>query len=138
MFRNKLKYILSVFFWTTVRHMFTLRYNYSMKIYNKLIRDRIPEIIKKDGNTADIIILSDDEFKQAVKEKLIEEATEVLKADNRDDVLNELADLQEVMDTIKQIYNINTLEVNTIQAVKALQRGKFEKKLYLKSVKENN
>jgi hypothetical protein len=40
------------------------------------------------------------------------------------------------MDTIKQMYNINTLEVNTIQAVKALQRGKFEKRLYLKSVKE--
>lgn len=107
-----------------------------MKIYNKLIRDRIPEIIAKDGNTADIIILSDESFKQAIKEKLIEEATEVLNADNRDEVLSELADLQEVMDTIKQMYNINTLEVNTIQAVKALQRGKFEKRLYLKSVRE--
>jgi len=107
-----------------------------MKIYNKLIRDRIPEIIEKDGNTADIIILSEESFKQAIKEKLIEEATEVLNADNRDEVLSELADLQEVMDAIKQMYNINTLEVNTIQAVKALQRGKFEKRLYLKSVKE--
>ena len=107
-----------------------------MKIYNKLIRDRIPEIIQKDGNIADIIILSEESFKQAIKEKLIEEATEVLNADNRDEVLSELADLQEVMDTIKQMYNINTLEVNTIQAVKALQRGKFEKRLYLKSVKE--
>ena len=107
-----------------------------MKVYNKLIRDRIPEIIKKDGNTADIIILSDEAFKQAIKEKLIEEATEVCNAQNRDDILSELADLQEVMDTIKQLYNINTLEVNTIQAVKALQRGKFEKRLYLKSVSE--
>jgi predicted house-cleaning noncanonical NTP pyrophosphatase (MazG superfamily) len=107
-----------------------------MKIYNKLIRDRIPEIIAKDGNTADIIILSEESFKQAIKEKLIEEATEVLNADNRDEVLSELADLQEVMDTIKQMYNINTLEVNTIQAVKALQRGKFEKRLYLRSVTE--
>ena len=107
-----------------------------MKIYNKLIRDRIPEIIQKDGNTADIIILSEESFKQAIKEKLIEEATEVYNAQDRDDILSELADLQEVMDTIKQMYNINTLEVNTIQAVKALQRGKFEKRLYLKSVKE--
>lgn len=107
-----------------------------MKIYNKLIRDRIPEIIAKDGNTADIIILSEESFKQAIKEKLIEEATEVLNADNRDEVLSELADLQEVMDTIKQMYNINTLEVNTIQAVKALQRGKFEKRLYLKNIYE--
>ena len=107
-----------------------------MKVYNKLIRDRIPEIIKKDGNTADIIILSDEAFKQAIKEKLIEEATEVLIADNRDEVVNELADLQEVIDTIKQIYNISTLEVNSSQAIKALNRGKFEKRLYLKSVKE--
>ena len=107
-----------------------------MKIYNKLIRDRIPEIIHKDGNTADIIILSEESFKQAIKEKLIEEATEVCNAQDRDDILSELADLQEVMDTIKQMYNINTLEVNTIQAVKVLQRGKFEKRLYLKSVTE--
>jgi len=122
--------------WTSIRHIISFRYNYIMKIYNKLIRDRIPEIIAKDGNTADIIILSEESFKQAIKEKLIEEATEVLNADNRDEVLSELADLQEVMDTIKQLYNINTLEVNTIQAVKALQRGKFEKRLYLKSVNE--
>ena len=107
-----------------------------MKIYNKLVRDRIPEIIQKEGNTADIIILSEESFIQAIKEKLIEEANEVCNAQNRDDILSELADLQEVMDTIKQLYNINTLEVNTIQAVKALQRGKFEKRLYLKSVSE--
>ena len=107
-----------------------------MKTYNKLVRDRIPEIIQEEGNIADIIILSEESFKQAIKEKLIEEATEVCNAQNRDDILSELADLQEVMDTIKQLYNINTLEVNTIQAVKALQRGKFEKRLYLKSVSE--
>lgn len=125
-----------VYFWTIIRHIFSFGYNNTMKVYNKLIRDRIPEIIKKDGNTADIIILSKEEFKQAIKEKLIEEATEVLNAHNRDEVLNELADLQEVMDTIKEMYNINTLEINTIQAVKALHRGKFEKRLYLKSVSE--
>ena len=107
-----------------------------MKTYDKLVRDRIPEIIQKEGNIADIIILSEESFKQAIKEKLIEEATEVCNAQDRDDILSELADLQEVMDTIKQLYNINTLEVNTIQAVKALQRGKFEKRLYLKSVSE--
>jgi len=107
-----------------------------MKVYNKLVRDRIPEIITKDGNTADIIILSEESFKQAIKDKLIEEATEVANAQNRDDILSELADLQEVMDSIKQIYNINTLEVNTIQAVKALQRGKFDKKIFLKTVSE--
>ena len=107
-----------------------------MKTYNKLVRDRIPEIIQKEGNIADIIILSEESFIQAIKEKLIEVANEVCNAQNRDDILSELADLQEVMDTIKQLYNINTLEVNTIQAVKALQRGKFEKRLYLKSVSE--
>ena len=107
-----------------------------MKTYDKLVRDRIPEIIQKEGNTADIIILSEESFIQAINEKLIEEATEVCNAQNRYDILSELADLQEVMDTIKQLYNINTLEVNTIQAVKALQRGKFDKRLYLKSVSE--
>jgi len=64
-----------------------------MKVYNKLIRDRIPEIIKKEGNTADIIILSEESFNQAIKQKLIEEATEVANAVTRDDILGELADL---------------------------------------------
>jgi hypothetical protein len=71
-----------VFLWTIVRHIISFSYNKFMKVYNKLIRDRIPEIIKKDGNTADIIILSEESFNQAIKQKLIEEATEVANAAN--------------------------------------------------------
>ena len=109
-----------------------------MKIYNKLIRDKIPEIIQKDNKTAEVTVLDEGAFLEALKTKLIEEAQEVHLAQDRETMLSELADLQEVMDYIKTHYNINQMEINTQQALKALRRGKFDKRLFLKWVEDNN
>ncbi len=109
-----------------------------MKIYNKLIRDKIPEIIEKDNKQAEIEILNESEFLEELKTKLIEEAQEIKSAQDRESMLSELADLQEVMDYIKTYYNINQMEINTQQALKALRRGKFDKRLFLKWVEDNN
>ena len=48
--------------------------------YNKLIRDKIPEIIKKNGANPKISILDDRQFNPALKEKLVEGAKELLEA----------------------------------------------------------
>lgn len=109
-----------------------------MKIYNKLIRDKIPEIIEKDNKQAEIETLNESEFLEELKTKLIEEAQEIKGAQDRESMLSELADLQEVMDYIKTHYNINQMEINTQQALKALRRGKFDKRLFLKWVEDNN
>lgn len=103
--------------------------------HNKLVRDRIPEIIRKEGKEAIIEILNDEQYGIELKAKLIEEATEVSKSSTRDEVLSELADVREVMDALMQVYEISPMEVSTIQALKAIKRGKFEKKIYLKEVK---
>ncbi len=108
-----------------------------MKIYKKLIRDNIPGIITKEGKTAQIISLDDETFLVALKEKLVEEARELVLAQDKSEVLQELADLQEVMDALKEIYFIEQHEVNMTQAVKAIKNGKFTKKLFLVSVEEN-
>ena len=107
-----------------------------MIIYKKLVRDNIPAIIQKEGKQAEIISLDNETFLVALKEKLVEEAREALKADTKETMLSELADLQEVMDKLKELYDIDQTEVNMAQAIKAIKNGKFEKKLFLVSVEE--
>ena len=107
-----------------------------MIIHKKLVRDNIPSIIEKEGKEAEIIVLDDETFLRALKEKLIEEAREVIQHDNKKDILSELADLQEVMDKLKEIYNITQAEINMAQGIKAIKNGKFEKQYYLISVKK--
>lgn len=105
-----------------------------MIIYKKLVRDNIPAIIQKEGKQAEIISLDNDTFLIALKEKLVEEAKEALQASSKEEMLSELADLQEVMDKLKELYDIDQTEVNMAQAIKAIKNGKFEKKLLLVSV----
>lgn len=64
-----------------------------MIIYNKLVRDRIPEIIEKNGNTCTTEILTDDEYLRMIDLKLDEELAEY----HRDQNIEELADLLEVI-----------------------------------------
>lgn len=106
--------------------------------YNKLIRDNIPEIIQNDNKTCVVEILSENDFIVELKKKLIEESSELSSAQNRDDLINELADIHEVMDAIKAIYEISTDDVNRRQQEKAETNGRFEKRLFLVSVDENH
>ncbi|MBU5316529.1 nucleoside triphosphate pyrophosphohydrolase [Clostridium bornimense] len=64
-----------------------------MKTYNKLVRDKIPQIIEKDGKGCDITIACGDEKKELLRAKLMEEVNEYLEDDN----LEELADVMEVL-----------------------------------------
>ena len=99
-------------------------------VYNKLVRDKIPEIIEADGKNCAIEVLSDDMYLKMIDEKLDEELAEYHKDQN----IEELADLIEVIyaAAIARGYSIEELE--TIRMKKAENRGGFEKKLLLKNV----
>ena len=84
------------------------------KMYNKLIRDRIPEIIYADGKQAQIEIMSESEYRNALLEKLVEEAQEAAKAQD-DELVLELADIYEVIDAILVTWNISKNEVTALQ-----------------------
>ena len=77
-------------------------------IYNKLVRDKIPEIIEASGKTCQTEILSDEEYLQMLDKKLDEELAEYHKEQN----IEELADLLEVLyATVKaKGYSIEDLE----------------------------
>ena len=105
-------------------------------IYNKLVRDNIPEIIKKNGGVSKVSVLDEAEFKTALKNKLIEEAQEVLEASSKEDVLNELSDIMELVEAITKDNNLTMSEVENKKQKKKEERGGFEKRLFLEYVEE--
>ena len=101
--------------------------------YNKLVRDRIPEIIESSGKTCLTEILSPEEYLRMLDAKLDEELAEYHKDQN----IEELADLLEVIHAaaIARGYTLEDLE--QIRAEKAARRGGFEKRILLKEVYED-
>lgn len=100
--------------------------------YNKLVRDKIPEIIEKDGKTCSTTILSDEDYISMLNAKLDEE----LKEYHRDDNLEELADLMEVIYAIAKAKGYSESDLDKIRKEKALKRGSFNNKILLIEVNE--
>lgn len=103
-----------------------------MKTYHKLIRDKIPEIIKADGKVCVTRILSDEEYVDALEKKLNEEVAEY----QTDKNLEELADILEVLQAICIARGYTLEELETVRVKKAKERGGFEKKIFLESVED--
>ncbi len=104
--------------------------------YNKLVRDRIPEIIRQDGSQCEIETMNEDDYKQALCAKVLEEAAEVARAievaeATNETLLTELADLYEVLDTLLKVYTISVESVRTRQVERHAQRGGFEQRIRL-------
>ena len=105
--------------------------------YNKLVRDNIPKIIEQNGEKPIIKILSDKEYKKELLKKLQEECSEVITAENQEQLLEELADVYEVLNALACIQNKTMDDVVKIAEHKKIKRGGFEKKIYLKKVITN-
>ena len=101
--------------------------------YNKLVRDKIPEIIKSNGEEPITRILSDEEYKVELEKKLYEEYQEVLNATGKDRI-EELADMLEIMKYLAKLENATLEEVITISEEKGSKRGTFENKIFLEKV----
>lgn len=102
------------------------------KTYNKLVRDRIIEIITKDGETPSYKILNDEEYFRSLSKKLVEEADEYKKSGK----IEELADVAEVIEAILKAKSVSSSEFNEIKINKAKERGGFEDKIFLISVSD--
>ena len=105
----------------------------SIKQYNKLVRDRIPEIIEASGKNCVTEILSDADYLELLDAKLDEELAEYHKDQN----VEELADLLEVIYAAAKARGYTLEQLEVVRAEKASKRGAFEKKILLKEVIEN-
>ena len=101
--------------------------------YHKAIRDKIPEIIEKDGYTCNIKTLSDEEFLVQIEKKLSEEVEEFQNDKNPE----ELADILEVIYRIAQLRGISKEKLEEIRINKVEKRGAFEKNLFLVDTSKN-
>ncbi len=104
----------------------------TVKTYNKLVRDRIPEIIEASGNRCTTETLSDAQYLDMLDRKLAEELAEY----RRDQTLEELADLLEVLRAAAAARGYTPDELERVCAEKREKRGGFEKKIFLKEVYE--
>ena len=101
-----------------------------VKTYNKLVRDKIPEIIEKSGNKCVIDILNDNEYLKKLDEKINEELIEF-----RDGYsLEELCDLLEVLYAIAKVKGYSLEDIKKTRHNKNEERGAFDKKILLKEV----
>ena len=98
-----------------------------MKIFNKLIRDNIPQIIESRGEKAYIRVLNDEEYKDQLDLKLQEEVKEYLE----DDSIEELADIVEVIYSILEYKKVKLEDFEKIRKDKEEKRGAFKKKIFL-------
>ena len=99
--------------------------------HNKLVRDRIPEIIANSQKKHKCKILSQSEFIVALKSKIIEEAKEISEARNSEELIQEIADLYEALDTLLVAKQIESEQVIRARQEKKQARGGFERRIKL-------
>ncbi len=105
-----------------------------MILYRKAIRDKIPDIIKKSGNSCNVKKLSDDEFLPNLEKKLREEVEEYLESKS----VEELADVIEVIYRIAELKGTPKEKLELLREEKASKRGKFNENLFLVDATEKD
>lgn len=107
-------------------------------IHNKLVRDKIPEIINQASKECKIKILNDDKYSNELKKKLCEEAKEVLETKSKQELIGEISDVLETIDALKEVYKIDDQELIKAKNSKANKNGAFKEKIFLEYVIDNN
>ncbi|EMA37318.1 nucleoside triphosphate pyrophosphohydrolase [Halobiforma nitratireducens] len=98
--------------------------------YDKLIRDAIPEIIERNGETPLVHTATEAEYERRLREKLDEEVAEFQESG----AAEELADVLEVVHAIREQEGISVERLEQLRTEKARERGRFEKRVVLERV----
>lgn len=105
-----------------------------MPVYNKLVRDQIPEKIASTGKQYSTRILENQEYISELRKKSREELEEYMNADSNDAAIEELADLLEVISSLAKVHGSSFEEVEKVRNEKFMERGGFDKRILLVEV----
>ncbi|MBQ9790964.1 MAG: nucleoside triphosphate pyrophosphohydrolase [Clostridia bacterium] len=97
------------------------------KVYNKLVRDLIPDIIRSKGEKCNTRVLDDKEYLIELNKKLLEEVNEYLDSED----INEVGDVYEVLLAIIEAKGYSFSEFDKIRNDKTTKRGAFKNKIFL-------
>ena len=100
--------------------------------YNKLVRDKVPKVIERNGETPITHVADDEEYWEKLKQKLLEESKEFFEEPSEE----ELADILEVISAIKDFKNFDEEKIEEVRKKKAEEKGLFNEKIILDEVKE--
>ncbi|WP_313640002.1 nucleoside triphosphate pyrophosphohydrolase [Paenibacillus sp.] len=107
-----------------------------MPVYQKLVRDGIPDLITSQGKDIRTRILEPKEYITELRNKLKEESEEYFKAASDEEALEELADMLEVILALAETHGGNSMELEKLRAEKAKRRGGFKDRIFLIEVEE--
>jgi predicted house-cleaning noncanonical NTP pyrophosphatase (MazG superfamily) len=109
-----------------------------VKIYNKLIRDKIPQLLDSNSVSYEVSELDHEQYMKKLNEKLVEELDEYRLATTKVEQIEELADLVEVIYAIAAHKGVSIKDFDAVRIKKKEKRGGFEKKLLLVSTEDSS
>ena len=101
---------------------------------NKLVRDKLPQLLGAIGINMNYNTVAGDEYIKALQAKMFEEAEEVVEAENAEKACEELADIVEVVKALALVYGTNFDEIMKIAEQKAAQKGGFKDGVYCNTI----
>ncbi|CAM3710922.1 nucleoside triphosphate pyrophosphohydrolase [Mesobacillus zeae] len=107
-----------------------------MPTYNKLVRDKIPEVIEKTGKRFSTSVLNNEEYIVELRKKAFEELNEYVETETKEDAVEELADLLEIVHALAEYHGSSIDEVEEVRKMKAAKRGGFKEKIFLIEVED--
>ena len=108
-----------------------------MPVYNKLVRDLIPNVIELTGKNFSTRILDEQEYIKELRKKSQEELREFLDASDDESAIEELADLLEIIHALSKCHGADFEKVEEVREQKAAKRGGFEERIFLIEVEDD-
>lgn len=106
--------------------------------FSKLVRDKIVENVIAVGNKPNWKTLSEEEYILELKKKVVEEALEVPRTEDPEEVVKELADVQELIDNLLEVLKVSRERFSEIQKAKNDKNGSFKKRQYIEDVETSD
>jgi predicted house-cleaning noncanonical NTP pyrophosphatase (MazG superfamily) len=97
---------------------------------DKLIRDKLPQIMRASGIQVFERVMEKDEYLKRLKDKLLEEAKEVIASGSEKEMREELADLLEVMLSLAKAYGMEFADIQQAAEQKRADKGGFDNRIY--------
>lgn len=107
-----------------------------MPVYNKLVRDKIPNTIESIGKGCSTKILNHDEYIKALQKKSFEELQEYINSKTNDEAIEELADLLEIIHSFAEYHGVSIEKVEGVRKRKLEMRGGFKERILLIEVED--